>query len=665
MKPTAYEGKEPYVFISYAHKDNDSVMAILEQLELGGIRFWYDDGIAPGSEWPENIAQHLDGCALVIAFISPNSVASANCRREVTFALSRHKPLLAIALEKTEMSMGLELQLSAHQCIFRYNYRREEDFIQKILSCPDLDPCRIPAAPEQMPDAMPVPDEVTVPVEAEKPVKPAKAAKPAKTAKPRKAAREKKRPKWLLPVLAALVLVPVLLVVFTQVFFRVRITEDVVVKRSTTYLSLTNTDITEATVRQINKLAKLTQLRFASCDASGQVLEALELEDLKYFIGINSPVGTLEFLKNSPGLYELQLDNCGITNQMLEDANLPAVKSLKLKNNPELTVLSGLDLSKLMYLQLENTGVADITFLENAEQLRELNCSGTAVTDITPLAALKDLEVLNFSGCALSDVTQSFMSLSIHSLSLNGCGLTDISGFYNLTILKKADLGGNRFTDVSWLEKSIKTLTSVNLAFNPLTPDQIGFLAKATTMTELNLDGIAGIDLALVRMMPELQKLSARNCGISDISALTYLAKLADLRLSGNQLQDISDLPSSIGTQLNAYLDLAYNQITNANYIPRGRYHTITLQGNPIEVNSKTFLDLSATILTMDYHEGFASCASVSKIADFLVADVPMDQQLALEKVLGYTAEFVTTEELLERLESTSGIVYDDLTLAN
>ena len=69
MKPTAYEGKEPYVFISYAHKDNDSVMAILEQLELGGIRFWYDDGIAPGSEWPENIAQHLDGNGNLLIFM--------------------------------------------------------------------------------------------------------------------------------------------------------------------------------------------------------------------------------------------------------------------------------------------------------------------------------------------------------------------------------------------------------------------------------------------------------------------------------------------------------------------------------------------------------------------------------------------------------------------
>ena len=61
---TAYEGTENYIFISYAHKDSDRVMPILEELRDEGYRIWYDDGIAPGSEWPENIAQHLDGAAI-------------------------------------------------------------------------------------------------------------------------------------------------------------------------------------------------------------------------------------------------------------------------------------------------------------------------------------------------------------------------------------------------------------------------------------------------------------------------------------------------------------------------------------------------------------------------------------------------------------------------
>ena len=62
--------------------------------------------------------------------------------------------------------------------------------------------------------------------------------------------------------------------------------------------------------------------------------------------------------------------------------------------------------------------------------------------------------------------------------------------------------------------------------------------------------------------------------------------------------------------------------------------------------------------MTLDHHDSLASSVSVSNILYFLVADVPMDQQVALEKTLGYSAEFVTSEELLAQLESVSGITY-------
>jgi len=112
---TAYEGPENYIFISYAHKDTEKVLPILETLCSRGYRIWYDDGITPGSEWPEDIAQHLNGCAMAIAFVSPNSMASVNCRREINFALSRQKPFPSVVLAPTEMPQGMELQLSPQQ----------------------------------------------------------------------------------------------------------------------------------------------------------------------------------------------------------------------------------------------------------------------------------------------------------------------------------------------------------------------------------------------------------------------------------------------------------------------------------------------------------------------------------------------------------------------
>lgn len=139
---TPYEGDESYIFISYAHKDSKEVYPILDILADEGYRIWYDEGITPGSEWPENIAEHLIKSEVVIAFISANSIASPNCRNEVNFALAKNKQFLGIMLEHTEMSPGMELQLSSRQCIMKYNYTTDDAFYKKIYMTPDLLICK-------------------------------------------------------------------------------------------------------------------------------------------------------------------------------------------------------------------------------------------------------------------------------------------------------------------------------------------------------------------------------------------------------------------------------------------------------------------------------------------------------------------------------------------
>ena len=86
--PFLADEEQPYIFISYAHRDSERVFQVLEELDKKGYRIWYDDGIAPGSEWPEYIAEHLNRCSVFMAFVSPESIDSSNCRREVTYALS-------------------------------------------------------------------------------------------------------------------------------------------------------------------------------------------------------------------------------------------------------------------------------------------------------------------------------------------------------------------------------------------------------------------------------------------------------------------------------------------------------------------------------------------------------------------------------------------------
>ena len=65
-----YEGDKPYIFISYAHADDDAVLPIVSDMHRRGYNIWYDEGIEVGSEWQECIASHLADAHLVVAFIS-------------------------------------------------------------------------------------------------------------------------------------------------------------------------------------------------------------------------------------------------------------------------------------------------------------------------------------------------------------------------------------------------------------------------------------------------------------------------------------------------------------------------------------------------------------------------------------------------------------------
>nr|MCR4607920.1 toll/interleukin-1 receptor domain-containing protein [Oscillospiraceae bacterium] len=99
-----YEGKRPYIFISYAHLQSETVVDTIRILYEKGYRLWYDEGIPAGSDWPANIAQHMQGCERVIFFLSERAMESPNCYSEMRTACRLGKPVLIVRLEDTEPS---------------------------------------------------------------------------------------------------------------------------------------------------------------------------------------------------------------------------------------------------------------------------------------------------------------------------------------------------------------------------------------------------------------------------------------------------------------------------------------------------------------------------------------------------------------------------------
>lgn len=142
MAVKAYEGNQPYIFVSYAHKDAKTVLPILEALESLGFRLWYDAGIEAGSEWPEYIAEHLNNASRVLAFVSKNFVASQNCRREINFAIDLKKDPLVVYLEDFELSLGMRMQLGTLQGMMYYRHESFDSFIDALVKVKELVSCR-------------------------------------------------------------------------------------------------------------------------------------------------------------------------------------------------------------------------------------------------------------------------------------------------------------------------------------------------------------------------------------------------------------------------------------------------------------------------------------------------------------------------------------------
>ena len=136
-----YEGNEPYIFISYSHKDADDVLTVINALEKKGFRIWFDAGVEAGSEWPEYIASHLRKSACILAFISPNFASSLNCRRELTFAQDLNIPMLNVYLSEVQLSDGLRMQLGLNQCLFKSKFSSQKDFEDALCRAELLRQC--------------------------------------------------------------------------------------------------------------------------------------------------------------------------------------------------------------------------------------------------------------------------------------------------------------------------------------------------------------------------------------------------------------------------------------------------------------------------------------------------------------------------------------------
>ncbi len=94
--PPSY--KDNYYFVSYSHKDYKVVLKDILRLEELGVNIWYDKEMHIGENWQEIAQLYISKfqCAGVIFYLTPNSVSSPACNREVEYVLTHDKKFISI-----------------------------------------------------------------------------------------------------------------------------------------------------------------------------------------------------------------------------------------------------------------------------------------------------------------------------------------------------------------------------------------------------------------------------------------------------------------------------------------------------------------------------------------------------------------------------------------
>lgn len=153
-----YEGQEPYLFVSYAHKDSGTVIPLIRGLMKRGYRVWYDAGVEAGTEWPAYIAQHLKKSACVVVFLSDNAVKSHNCRQELTMAINRRlNPLIVVlgdidwkAHDADDDYSGVEMQVGTLHQLFYNRHPGAESFLNALVEYRALQRTRVQISAQEL-----------------------------------------------------------------------------------------------------------------------------------------------------------------------------------------------------------------------------------------------------------------------------------------------------------------------------------------------------------------------------------------------------------------------------------------------------------------------------------------------------------------------------------
>jgi hypothetical protein len=175
--------------------------------------------------------------------------------------------------------------------------------------------------------------------------------------------------------------------------------------------------------------------------------------------------------------------------------------------------ITAADLAKLEALSFSPGSQADLTGLEHAVHLQELDIAGAVLTDLSPIARLKELKKLCLSSCRVGSFDALAGLEQLEMLRLSAMQMTDLSPLSTLANLNELVITGTKLTNLSKLTGLNRLRTLV------LTDDQV-------------------TDISALGKLRQLETLNLEKNRIRDISSLKGLVRLRKLDLSDNQISE-------------------------------------------------------------------------------------------------------------------------------
>lgn len=227
-----------------------------------------------------------------------------------------------------------------------------------------------------------------------------------------------------------------------------------------------------------------------------------------------------------------------------------------------LTSLAGLENAvNLRILNCSDTNISDISALTNLTNLESVELTDGNISDLTPLAGLTNLELLRLWNNPFSDISPLADLPNLEQLNFRGTQVTELpaggttrvqsisypdgmTGLGNLSqwVGDGADLNLASLDDIS-LEgfENFTHIHYLNLSSSNITNEDLAYLSNVA-IDQLWLDSTPITDLSALAGNTGLKEISISGTSISDLSPLASCTGLEAIYAEGTQVTDVTCL---------------------------------------------------------------------------------------------------------------------------